>query len=1045
MFRQLFLLILFLFISSFSKSQDLWTPKADFVQTLRKGIPTDAKLYTVQPDLLTHSLAAIKAKKKGQLQFPMSDGSIHDFKVEYSPVYGIQTEKDYPDIQTFKIQEINDPGISGRIGISDFGFYGTLTSGSSTYMIRKASASDENLYALYDLDKKLNSTGYYQKATCENPFAESEKNTPVATRSDVKYMRHFRVAISATSNFAQEMQYSTEKIMAKIIEALNLLDHRYNIDFGMQIDLIDSTDRFFNLNPRSDYFYNKTVGLDLLQQNQDFLDSLLSPTKYDLAQVFTGACSDVGGVVWGRACNDENKARGVSCYSDEDYFFTTFKHEMGHQFSGGHTFNSCQGSSQYDPESSYEPGAGSTILSYGANCGEDNVGDRMDFFHSINILEVTSYAASLEGVCGTLDTEPNHIPEITLEFPSGTLSIPKSTPFELLGKATDADGDRILYNWEQFDLGHGETLGTNTTGPLFIVAPPNYAGNYRSFPRLPDILDNVNRIVERLPEVSQQLNFNLIARDQHHTAGAAAIQRFTFDVTDDGPFRLLSPDPVVDTALMAGQDYLLKWDVGGSDKAPINAAFVNIMYSTSNGLIFKDTLLTNTPNDGSELIVLPKSSPKVRFKIKPVDNIFFDISRQYVAVNKATIDGYNMAANQDHYTICSNGSGRISLNTFASGNYSGYLKFSVSDSLPAGITFQFSRDSVKAGESNQLYISADNISPGIYPIQIYCFDRQKTVTRIVTLIITTESRETPQLYSPLPGSDFIADTVNLQWQVNDNNVLKEIQVARNITFSPSSMVLDTTTNAESLQLIENLLPGNTYFWRVRTVGRCGYGNWSTITYFHLNSPDSELRLINKHLDTIYVKKNSEVAITDQQLLSTILDGEGNEVSGEINYTLLSTPIHGQIISADNSTLHLGDKFSQDDIADGLIKYSATEADYTGADSIHLIAETPEGLYYGSFTLPIKIDNLGAVHRNNSIEKLIVYPNPTTDKIRIDIPSQDKESVRVDIFSTTGARLSLPWIISDGFIIVNTSGVPAGFYLVRLNLKNKVLIGNFSRI
>lgn len=390
--------ILFIFIISYSAiltGQELWKLNEVNGLPLRKGIPANSVIYSAQPETLVQSLSQIKKEHQGSLKLPLPDGTIGEFKVIYSPVYGKQTERDYPDIQTFSVYEISDPTITGRIGISHSGFYGTITDGSATYMIRPAD-KDMHQYAFYDLDKKLNSTGYFQKMICENPFAEGVHSEPLSPRSEVKYMRHFRVAISATSDFALEMQYSKEKMMAKTIEALNLLNHRYNIDFGIQIDLIDSTDRFFNMNPRTDYFHDRTLGLELLQQNQDFLDSLLNPATYDLAQVFTGACSDVGGVVWGRTCNNENKARGVSCYSDEDYFFTTFKHEMAHQFSGGHTFNSCEGSSQYDPESSYEPGAGSTILSYGSNCGSDNVGDRMDFFHSISILEVTDYAASLD-------------------------------------------------------------------------------------------------------------------------------------------------------------------------------------------------------------------------------------------------------------------------------------------------------------------------------------------------------------------------------------------------------------------------------------------------------------------------------------------------------------------------------------------------------------------------------------------------------------------------------------------------------------------------
>jgi len=79
-----------------------------------------------------------------------------------------------------------------------------------------------------------------------------------------------------------------------------------------------------------------------LAQNQSFLRSKLNNNEYDFSQVWTTSCTDVGGVVSGRACDNSGKARGVSCGPrNVAYFLTTAKHEMGHQFSASHTFNRC--------------------------------------------------------------------------------------------------------------------------------------------------------------------------------------------------------------------------------------------------------------------------------------------------------------------------------------------------------------------------------------------------------------------------------------------------------------------------------------------------------------------------------------------------------------------------------------------------------------------------------------------------------------------------------------------------------------------------------
>ena len=58
---------------------------------------------------------------------------------------------------------------------------------------------------------------------------------------------------------------------------------------------------------------------------------------------------------------------------------------------------------------------------------------------------------------------------------AGPYTIPLRTPFALTGSATDADGDALLYSWEQNDRGGaaGTALlnNTKTNGPLFAMFP----------------------------------------------------------------------------------------------------------------------------------------------------------------------------------------------------------------------------------------------------------------------------------------------------------------------------------------------------------------------------------------------------------------------------------------------------------------------------------------------------------------------------------------------------------------------------------------------
>ena len=87
-------------------------------------------------------------------------------------------------------------------------------------------------------------------------------------------------------------------------------------------------------------------------------------------------------------CRAGFKAQGVtgSGRPEGDFFDVDYvAHELGHQFAADHTWNGSGGGcgpQQRGDDSAYEPGSGSSIMSYAGLCGADNIASAVDaLFH----------------------------------------------------------------------------------------------------------------------------------------------------------------------------------------------------------------------------------------------------------------------------------------------------------------------------------------------------------------------------------------------------------------------------------------------------------------------------------------------------------------------------------------------------------------------------------------------------------------------------------------------------------------------------------------
>jgi Metallo-peptidase family M12B Reprolysin-like len=344
-------------------------------------------------------------------------------------------------------------------------------------------------------------------------------------------------------------------------------------------------------------------------------------------------------------------------------------------------------------------GATATVAGFGGG-GFNNTGFQVTFTGTLaatNVpftLQLGNFSGSTTGFVGETDKggpvdnagtpvpTGDSIPDVTAPT---SYTIPLRTPFSLTGSATDADGDPLVYSWEQEDRGGaaGTALlsNTKTNGPLFAMFPKsgqisdddtlmydspgeNHLTNdpTRVFPDLQQILDNNTNadtgacptgpiappvpqnitecFAEFLPTSDYagfagvnasplSLHFRFSARDGH--GGDNYAETTVLLANTAGPFLVTSPNTAV--SLPGASTQTVTWNVANTDVAPVSTGNVKISLSVDSGHTYPFLLAGSTPNTGSASVVLPMvGTTHARIKIEAVDNVFFDVSNADFAI-----------------------------------------------------------------------------------------------------------------------------------------------------------------------------------------------------------------------------------------------------------------------------------------------------------------------------------------------------------------------------------------------------------------------------
>jgi len=585
------------------------------------------------------------------LTIPMPDGTLARFKVEESPIFEAGMAAKHPEIKTYRAQGVDDPTATARFDFMPDGFHAIILSTSGTILVDPYATGDTSNYISYfkkDVERKGAFTCYFSNdieelTTVPDLFPDAPN---VASGTN---LRTYRLALAATGEYTNVFRQSGDtdvQAKARALEQMVLIMNRvngvYEREVAITMRLISNEDAIIYTDPATDPYTNQS-GSTMLGENQTNLTNVIGTGNFDIGHVFsTGG----GGIAALRSpCNPGGKARGVTGLPNPigDAFAIDYvAHEMGHQFGGNHTFNGIGGScgSNLSSGAAYEPGSGVTIMGYAGICSSQNLAlSSIDTFHVKSIEEIVSFSVNGAGnSCASTTSTDNTIPEVTIDQPG--LSIPKQTPFTLSATASDANGDTLTYDWQEYDLGaSGNSIPNSDEDgqerPLFRPYLPT-SNPSRTFPRLIHILNTTNnrppntiagRLTgEILPSITRTMLFQVIVRDNRRNGGGVRSRAVAVNIDGtSGPFTVTAPTTGESWAGNSSQT--VTWDVANTNNATVNAQTVKISLSTDGGQTFSTVISASTPNDGSETITVPNvTASQARIKVEAVGNIFFDIS-----------------------------------------------------------------------------------------------------------------------------------------------------------------------------------------------------------------------------------------------------------------------------------------------------------------------------------------------------------------------------------------------------------------------------------
>lgn len=443
---------------------NIWIPSKASVQSSYAGhparvTPSRYRAYTLNSRAMLTELAKAPSEKSGNtltVSLPAPNGEFVAFRVAQTRMMQSELASKHPDIKTYAGRAAGDKSVNVYMDFTPAGLHASVHGADprATWLIDPAYNGSQHLYLSYlaakvptpqkglieprlgkaDRDAVAEGVRHSGPSLGEAPGALVSRRTyRLALLTDPSYATYFAPgANDATSNTL---------VLAEKTTLINRVNQIYNNDLAVRMILVNGTDLLnFNTDPES-FNANGPCGSApcftptqisdgctsaLLSRNKLVIGQLIGAGNFDIGHVMLGI--NGGGLASLGVVGGANKAQGCTGLPtpEGDLMAIDYvSHEMGHQFSGNHTFNgtqvNCSGGNR-NAGTSVEPGSGTSVMAYAGICGSDDLQPHSDpYFSQRSQTEITAYLSSSLG-------NSNEVQSVALTGLDGTESFTLTFP-----------------------------------------------------------------------------------------------------------------------------------------------------------------------------------------------------------------------------------------------------------------------------------------------------------------------------------------------------------------------------------------------------------------------------------------------------------------------------------------------------------------------------------------------------------------------------------------------------------------------------------------